>query len=140
MSMDGKNRTVIINLNRRRYYANTILSLTLDNQAQVLYWVFSGRDNHTLTIESSNTDGTNRRTILILRNDTVDYHHSLQFPPRLTTYNETLFLSSPWSDEIYKLRANDDNFMIFIDNLVLCRNNYYHLKVITQPPGRFHAL
>lgn len=139
MSMDGKNRTVIINLNRRRYYVNTILSLTLDNQAQVLYWVFSGSDNHTLIIQSSNVDGTNQQTILVLRNNTVDYRHSLRFPPRLTIYNETLFLSSPWSNEIYKLRANGENFMTFISNLVLCRSNY-HLKVTNQPIGELHTL
>lgn len=140
MSMDGKNRTVIINLNRWRYYVDTILSLTLDNQAQVLYWVFSDKGNRSLTIESSDVDGTNRQTRLILTNNTVDYRHSLRFPPRLTIlYNQTLFLSSPWSNEIYKLRANGDNFMTFISNLGLCRSSY-HLKVIKQQQSELHTL
>ena len=103
----------------------------------MLYWIFYLKsNNNTLVIESSNVNGTNRRTILPLMNTTVNYRHSLRFPPRLTTYyNDTFFLSSPWSDEVYKLRASGDNFMIFINYLVFCRDNYYHLKVTEQLPG-----
>ena len=141
MSMDGKNRTVIINLDRRRYYADTILSLTLDYQAQMLYWIFSHRHNYSLVIESSNVNGTNRRTILLLTNNAVNYHDSLRFPPRLTIYyNDTFFLSSPWSDEIYKLLTSGDNVMTVINSLVFCGDNYYHLKVTKQLPGELHAL
>ena len=135
MSMDGKNRTVIINLDRFRYYVDTILSVTLDYHAQMLYWIFYRKSNNTLVIESSNVNGTNRQTILPLMSTTVNYRHSLRFPPRLTVYNDTFFLSSPWSDEVYKLRASGDNFMIFINYLVFCRDNYYHLKVTEQLPG-----
>ena len=136
MSMDGKNRTVIINLNRYRYYINTVLSLTLDYHAQMLYWIFYRKsNNNTLVIESSNVNGTNQQTILPLMNTTVNYYHALRFPPRLTVYNNTFFLSSPWSDKIYKLRASGDNFMTFINSSVFCRDNYYHLKVTEKLPG-----
>ena len=140
MSMDGKNRTVIIDLDRWRYYVDTVLSLTLDYQAQMLYWIFSHRNNRSLMIETSNVNGTNRRTILSLANNTVNYRHSLRFPPRLTTYNDIFFLSSPWSDEIYKLLISGDNFMTFTNSLVFCRDNYYHLKVTEQLPGELLAL
>ena len=140
MSMDGKNRTVIINLNRHRYYVDTVLSLTLDYHAQMLYWIFYRKSNNSLEIQSSNVNGTNQQAILPLMNNTVHYYHALRFPPRLTVYNGTFFLSSPWSDEVYKLRASGDNFMTFINSLVLCRDNYYHLKVTEQLPGELHAL
>ena len=139
MSMDGKNRTAIINLNRQQYYADTILSLTLDYHAQILYWIFYHRSNNTLVIESSNVNGINRRTIFPLMNNAVNYRRSLRFPPRLTIYNDTLFLSSPWSDEVYKLRASGDNFTTFINSLVFCRDNYYHLKVTEQLSGELHG-
>ena len=139
MSMDGKNRTIIINLERRQYYVDTILSLTLDYQAQMLYWIFYHRNNDSLVIESSNVNGTNQQTILPLINNTVNYRHSLRFPPRLTIYNDIFFLFSPWSDEIYKLRTSGDNFMTFANSLAFCRDNY-HLKVTEQPPGELHAL
>ena len=142
MSMDGKNRTVIINLDRFQYYADTILSISLDYHAQMLYWIFYRKsNNNTLVIESSNVNGTNRRTVLPLMNTTVNYRHALRFPPRLTVYNDTFFLSSPWSDEVYKfVRASGDNFMTFINSLVFCRDKYYHLKVTEQLPGELHAL
>ena len=74
-----------------------------------------------------------------MNNIIVNYYHALRFPPRLTVYNSTFFLSSPWSDEVYKLlRASGDNlkFMTFINSLVFCRDNYYHLKVTEQLPGK----
>lgn len=143
MSMDGKNRTVIINLEKRRYYADTILSLTLDYQTQMLYWIYGDKNNHSLLIESANVNGTNQRTLLSLMNNTVEfnYRHSLRFPPRLTTINNTFLLSSPWSGEVYKLQTSADNFVTFIDSLVFCRDSYYHLQVadLEQPPGEFHV-
>jgi hypothetical protein len=135
MSMDGRNRTVLLNLDKRRYYVDTILSLTLDYHTQMLYWIFYHKSNNSLVIESSNVNGTNRRTVLPLMNNIVNYRHALRFPPRLTKYNDTFFLSSPWSNELYKLRASGDNFMTFINSLVFCKDNYYHLKVIEKLPG-----
>jgi hypothetical protein len=135
MSMDGRNRTVLLNLDKRRYYVDTILSLTLDYHTQMLYWIFYHKSNNSLVIESSNVNGTNRRTVLPLMNNIVNYRHALRFPPRLTKYNDTFFLSSPWSNELYKLRASGENFTTFINNLVFCRDNYYHLKVTEQLPG-----
>ena len=57
--MDGANRVEIINTGLVRPNA-----LTLDYQEQVLYWGNGDSDDIFLsTIESSNVDGTNRRTI-----------------------------------------------------------------------------
>ena len=136
MSMDGNNRTVIINVERRRYYNDAMLSFTLDYQAQVLYWIFSvyTRANHSLelNIESSNVDGTNRQTIIQLSDN---HSETLRFPPHLTIYKGMLFLSSIWNDKIYKLRTNGKNFTTFVNSSVLCGVNYHQLKVMKQPPG-----
>lgn len=53
-SMDGENRTVIIDTDL--VWPN---GLTMDHATQVLYWTDNGRRR----IESSNVDGSNRRTI-----------------------------------------------------------------------------
>lgn len=139
MSLDGMNRTIISKLDKRRYYNDTILSLTLDYQTQILYYIFYYKSIGSLVIESSNVNGTNKHTILPVMNDAVNYRHSLRFPPRLTVYNGTLFLSSPWSDKMYKLRTSGVNFTTFINSSAFCIDNYYHLKVTKQPPGKFQA-
>lgn len=144
MSMDGKNRTVVIGVNTS-YYDNIMFSFTLDYQAQVLYWVFGDYHNHTISIKCSNIDGTNRKTILQL-NDSYYYdfyyyyHYHLVYRLDswgLTVYNETLFLSPPRMREIYKLGTNGENFITLINSSaqVFCRFRYYQLKVIKQPSG-----
>ena len=63
MSMDGSNRTTIIDVDAY----DAILSLTLDYQAQVLYWVYGDDSNGSLIIKCSNVDGTNQQIILQLQ-------------------------------------------------------------------------
>lgn len=133
MSMDGKNRTVIINVNKR-HEDDAILSLTLDYQAQVLYWVFGNYSNRSLHIERSNANGTNRQTIIHLPH--IYNRNSLHQPPGLTMNKDMLFLSSLYQDnEAYKLRTNGENFTTFINRSTLFMFQPYHLKVTKQPPG-----
>ena len=138
MSMDGKNRTVVIGVDAS-YYDNIVLSLALDYQAQVLYWFFCDRHNNTIYIKRSNIDGTNQKTILQL-NDSYYYNYCHYYHLDswgLTMYNETLFLSSPRTREVYKLGTNGENFITLINSSaqVSCRFYYYQLKVTKQPSG-----
>ena len=136
--MDGNNRTFIIDVDTY----DAILSLTLDYQAQVLYWILGDHGNHSQIIKHSNIDGTNQQTILQLRN--VYYDHYLfhyyfySMTSGLTVYNETLFLSSSWTSEVYKLGINGENFnTLFINSSgqVFCRFRISQLKVAKQPTG-----
>ena len=74
MSMDGKNRTAIIDVDTRSYH-DAILTLTLDYQVQALYWVFGNYSNRSLIIKRSNVDGTNQKTILQLQNVYYRYYY-----------------------------------------------------------------
>jgi hypothetical protein len=146
MSMDGNNRTAIINVTKYRDDAILFLSsFTLDYQTQVLYWVFHINDSDdNLIIERSNVDGTNQQTILRLQNVYYYdfyyyyYHHHRYFlylfSSGLTVYNETLFLSLSWTRELYKIGMNGDA-LPFINNSaqVFCRFVNYQLRVTTQP-------
>ena len=135
--MDGKNRTIIINVNRNStYYYDAILSLTLDYQAQMIYWVFGNYSNHSLTIKRSNIDGTNQQTIS-QPIQIYGYYYAFDYPPGLTMYQETLFMSLPWMREIYKIGINGENFTTFINSSaqVFCSGYYYQLKVTKQPSG-----
>ena len=136
--MDGNNRTTIIDVDT--IDNDAILSLTLDYQAQVLYWVFIDYDNRSQTIKRSNIDGTNQQTILQLRDELLDhffYFYILGYSLGLTVYNETLFLSVSRTREMYKLGTNGENFTLFINNSaqVFCRFRYNQLKVTNQPSG-----
>ena len=138
--MNGNNRTVIIdvdNITSSIEYA--ILAFTLDYHTQVLYWVFGDGDDNSLTVTSSNVDGTNRQTILRLTNGyNIYYYHLLdRYPPGLTVYKETLLLSMNVVYSI-KLGRTSKNFTIFINSSMLCRNDYNQLKVTKQPPGELH--
>ncbi len=139
--MDGHNRTAIIDVDNWSY-GDAIVSLTLDYQAQVLYWLFGTNSNRRLVIKRSNIDGTNQQTILRLQNERYMYQYHYYDDPfyhylGLTVYNETLFLSSSWTRKLYKLGMNGDA-LLFIDNseqLVFCRFRKYQLKATNQPSG-----
>ena len=136
MSMDGNNRTVIIEVDT---YYNAVVSLTLDYQAQVLYWIFGNNSNSSLSIKRSNTDGTNQQTILQLQNVHYYYYYLYHYPSGLTMYNDTLLFSLSWTREVYKLRTNGENFTLFINSSmpVFCRNQRYQFpKVTNQPSGQ----
>ena len=64
MSMDGKNRIAIIDVDTRSD-RDIILSFTLDYHAQVLYWIFSNNDSHRLNIKCFNIDGKIQRIIYL---------------------------------------------------------------------------
>ena len=141
MSMDGRNRTVVVGVTTS--YDHTILSLTLDYQAQVLYWAFGDGHNHTLSIKCSNIDGTNKNTLLQLNESYYHdyyyyhYHHFRYDLWGLAVYNKTLFLSLPRKREVYKLGINGENFITFISSSTqtFCRFRYHQIKVTTQPSG-----
>ena len=141
MSMDGKNRTAIVDVDTGSYH-DVILSLTLDYQAQVLYWVFGNDSNGSLIIKCSNVDGTNQQTILQLQNVHYDYynyhrfyHYSLGLS--ISVYNETLFLSSSPTRELYKIRTNGDTLLLINNSAhqVFCGFRNLQVKVINQPSG-----
>ena len=75
-SMDGQNRTVIHDTDLM--WPN---ALTLDFQTQILYWADANLDK----IESSNTDGSNRRLLTTT---------SVSHPFDITVFEERLY----WSD------------------------------------------
>ena len=137
MSMDGKNRTTIIDVDTRSY-RDAILSLTLDYQAQVLYWAFANYSNDSLIIKRSNADGTNQQTILQLQNVYLYYYHRYYsyYSPGLTVYNKILFLSLPSTRDLYKIGINGDT-SLFINSSaeIFCRFRNYQLKVTNQPSG-----
>ena len=137
MSMDGNNRTAIIDHEVDTYY-NAVISLTLDYQTQVLYWVYGNSSNGSLSIKRSNTDGTNQQTILQLQNVHYHYFYFYYYSSGLTTYNETLYLTLSWIREIYELGTNGENFnTLFINSsaqLLFCER-FYQIKVTNQPSG-----
>ncbi len=128
--MDGNNRTVVIDANMHAN-VNKILSLALDYQNQVLFWVSHNRSASLVTIKRSNIDGKKQQTILQLSG-----YYSYYYSTGLTVLNETLFLSMSDSQirEVYKLGTNDENFTNSSAQ-VFCRLRYYQLKVTKQPPG-----
>ena len=145
-SMDGINRTVVIdveNVTRSTYsFDPAIFSFTLDYKAQVFYWVFGDESDYYLTLISSNVDGTNQQTILRFGDQYIDYYSLLYYyPPGLTVHEETLLLSLSGMNVVYsinlELGANNDNFTTFLNGSesVLCRYDYYQLKVTKQPAG-----
>ena len=137
-SMDGRNRTTIIDVDTR----DAIFSLTLDYQAQVLYWVYGNDSNGSLIIRRSNTDGTNQQTILQPQNVYYDYYYyyfffyGTTYSSALTVYNKTLFLSLPMIRDLYKIGINGDT-SLFINSSaqVFCRFQNYQLKATNQPSG-----
>ena len=138
--MDGNNRTAIIDVDNY----DAILAFTLDYQAQVLYWILGDNSNQSQIIKRSNIDGTNQQTILQLRDEFYDYyyffhhHYSFYSKTSLTVYNETLYLSSSWTSEVYKIGIHSENFnTLFINSSgqVFCRFQSSQLKVAKQPSG-----
>ena len=143
--MDGNNRTVIIdvdNITSTIYLLDyAILAFTLDYQTQMLYWIF-GSGDASLTITSSNVDGTNQQTILQLINQYNYYSLLDHYPPGLTVHKETLLLSSLRMNVVYsiKLGTTSETITTFINTSMLCRHcDYYQLKVTAQPPGVLHC-
>ena len=129
MSMDGKNRTTIIDVDTY----DTILSLTLDYQAQVLYWVLGNNNSRSLLIRCSNTqsDGATQQTIFQRKNI---YYHRFFYLSGLSVYNEILFLSISWTRELYKIGTNGDT-QLLINSLMICIFQGSQLRVTNQPLG-----
>ena len=112
-SMDGNNRTVIINTN-----VPVTHSLTLDYQKQMLYWI----DSDYRVLEGATVNGTNRRIIYSFSQTYTFYGISL--------YKDTLYLSQ-YRNLIYRVSTSGQNFT-GIDNPYLCRKNYRQLKVFSE--------
>ena len=99
VSMDGSNRTEVVNITSRHY----IFSLTLDYQAQVLYWVDYYNYDDSVRVNSSNVDGTNRQTFLRVFSSSYYHHFHFSFYQHgLSLFGDTLYLSEPWNSEVYK--------------------------------------
>ena len=136
MSMDGHNRTVIIDYEMDTY-RDAVVSLTLDYETQVLYWVYGNNSNGSLSIKCSNTDGTNQKTILQLQNIHYGYYYLRYYPSGLTIYNDTLLFTLPWTREVYKLRTIGEIFTLFINSSmpVFCRNQRSQFPRVTNQPS-----
>lgn len=138
MSMDGKNRTVIVNEDNSGYYDDAILSFTLDYPTQILYWSFYDHNNHTLSFESSYADGSNRQILQLIDADTIfyDYYYLYRYPSSLGVYKQTLFFSVSWRHQVYKLElARGENLVILFNSSAICGNKYYQIKVAKQQPA-----
>ena len=81
--MDGTREQTIINTGL--IWPN---ALTIDRAAQILYWADASLDK----IESSNIDGTNRRTIL---------QEGIRHPFSIVSFNSTLYWSDWQADTIF---------------------------------------
>ena len=117
------------------YYDNCIYSLIMDYQAQVLYWVYCDYHNRSLTVNSSNADGTIRQTIqLPIR----CYDRRFQFRRcrsrySLTLFKDVLYLSSSDTNEIYRVQLNGENITTIIRSSDICTIYYWtHLKVVGE--------
>ena len=116
-SMDGKNHTIIIKSN-----LSPVVTLTLDYQTQVLYWIQV--DPYLNKLESSNTDGMNRQTLLIFRNDI--YHG-------LSLFRDIVLLSR--SDSGIYVANKSKQLQNFLIQPLNCFSNTYQpsvLKVFSQ--------
>ena len=132
MSMDGKNRTAIIDVDTRSDH-DIILSFTLDYHAQVLYWIFSNNDSHRLNIKCLKIDGKIQR-IIYLRLHYAHYYNC--YSSGLAIFNETLFLSLSRMSELYKIGINGDMLPLINSSAkVFCRFWNYQLKATNQPSG-----
>jgi hypothetical protein len=111
-SMDGKNRTVIINTN-----VPVTHSLTLDYKHQILYWI----DSDYRVLESSTVNGTNRKTIYSFSQSYYFYGISI--------FKDTLYLSQ--QSTIYRVSTSGQNFTS-ISIPYLCYKSYRQLKVFSE--------
>ena len=122
-SMDGKNRTVIINTN-----VPVTHSLTLDYQEQRLYWT----DSDYRVLESSTVNGTNRKTIYSFSQSYAFYG--------ISVFMDTLYLSQ--YNTIYRVRTSGQN-LTSMTTPYFCRKSYRQLEVFSkgrQPPtGKFQS-
>ena len=113
VSMDGKNRTIIINTN-----VPVTHSLTLDYKEQILYWT----DSDYRVLESSTVNGTNRKTIYSFSQSYTFYG--------ISVFKDTLYLSRH-SSTIHRVSTSGQNFST-ISYPYLCYKNYHQLKVFSQ--------
>ena len=112
-SMDGNNRTIIINTN-----VPVTHSLTLDYQHQILYWI----DSDYRVLESSTVNGTNRKTI-------HSFSQSYSFYG-ISIFKDTLYLSQH-SNTIYRVSTSGQNFTS-ISIPYLCYKSYRQLKISSE--------
>ena len=111
-SMDGRNRTVIINTN-----VPITHSLTLDYKEQTLYWI----DSDYRVLESSTVNGTNRRTIQLF-SQTYSFYG-------ISVFKATLYLSRH-SKTIYRVSTSGHNFT-HISIPYFCYKSYRQLKIFS---------
>lgn len=120
-SMDGKNHTVIVESN-----LSPVVTLTLDYQAQVLYWIQV--DPYLNKVESSSIDGMNRQTILSFRNDITLYHG-------VSLFRDILLLSGSYGI-VYMANISSQNVQpVTIACTLNCFSSTYQpsiLKVFNQ--------
>ena len=111
------------------YYYYCIHSLIMDYQAQVLYWVYCDYRNHSLTVNSSNADGTNRQTIQL----PIHCHSWCSYRYSLALFKDVLYLSSSDTNEIYRVQLNGENITTIIRSSDICTiYSRTHLKVVGE--------
>ena len=118
--MDGNSRMILHSTNMRDTYA-----ITMDYQNQMLYWA----DRSLNKIESSNADGSNRRTLTT----------SLRDPYSMSYYNGRLF----WGDTYYN-RILTGPVTLSSSGTILGRVSYdpHGIHVVskeTQPEGQHNT-
>lgn len=111
-SMDGKNKTVIINTN-----VPVTHSLTLDYREQRLYWT----DSDYRVLESSTVNGTDRKTI-------YSFSQSYSFHG-ISVFMDTVYLSQ--YSTIYRVSTSGHNFTS-ISIPYLCRKSYRQLEIFSK--------
>ena len=98
-SMDGMGRVVLHSTGL--VWPN---ALTIDYGTQLLYWADASLDR----IESSNTDGTNRRIIT---------RSGIFHPFSMTAFKDILYWTDWRVDSVYSLDVNADNVTIVLSGL-----------------------
>ena len=120
--------TNLIEIDNNNYY-HCIFSLIMDYQAQVLYWVYCNYHNHSLIVNSSNADGTNRHTIQL----PIHCDSWCSFRYSLTLFKDVLYLSSLDTNEIYRVQLNGENITTIIRSSDICTIYFWNrLKVVGE--------
>ena len=126
--MDGSNRTEVVDILYTPHHR--ILSLTLDYQAQVIYWVGYDNNDDSTRVNSSNVDGTNGQTILQFPTDYRYHYYYNTYQHGLSLFEDTFFLSKPLNSEVNKFIIGEN--LTTISNGMHCSSYYGRLKIVSE--------
>ena len=109
--MDSTSRSVLHNTD-----LSATIGLTLDYTSQTLYWIDQRLDR----LESSSTDGTNRRLLTTV---------SIQCPYGITVFDQKLYWTDTCQNDIFSTFLSAPNG---VSSLVDTGNVPYHIEVISE--------